>query len=321
MLFDAIRKVITLIGKECKDNSLAGWRNKKSNIKKIKKLLYKVQNLKHSKTTNPQKKLLQQEKIVFAHKEYLKLVDIYYIKAFNTLNILKNGDMINHKKLIEIEKYMLYVVKQMDLIERRVINGETIPHNEKVFSIFEEYTEWISKGKAGIPQELGLRVAILEDQFEFILHHMVMKGLTDDKVALPMVQETKGKFPELTICSFDKGFYTPINKPELENILYKVVLPKKGKLSSKDKEEESSEEFLKIKYQHSAVESAINALDHRGLDVCPDHGIIGFEKYVAVGILARNIQNFGNIIQKKELKIQKRQERLRQRKSELFAVA
>ena len=46
---------------------------------------------------------------------------------------------------------------------------------KKVFSIFEEHTEWISKGKAGVPQELGLCVCILEDQHGFILHHHVME--------------------------------------------------------------------------------------------------------------------------------------------------
>jgi hypothetical protein len=32
------------------------------------------------------------------------------------------------------------------------MEGEKIPHEEKVFSIFEGHTEWISKGKAGVPQ-------------------------------------------------------------------------------------------------------------------------------------------------------------------------
>jgi hypothetical protein len=36
--------------------------------------------------------------------------------------------------------------------------AETIPHEEKVFSLFQPHTEWISKGKAGVPVELGLRV-------------------------------------------------------------------------------------------------------------------------------------------------------------------
>jgi hypothetical protein len=43
-----------------------------------------------------------------------------------------------------------------------------------VFSLFEGHTEWINKGKAGVPVELGLRVCILEDQNGFILHHRVM---------------------------------------------------------------------------------------------------------------------------------------------------
>ena len=49
----------------------------------------------------------------------------------------------------------------------------------KIFSLFEPQTEWISKGKAGVPVELGLRVCILADQHPFILHHHVMEKQTD----------------------------------------------------------------------------------------------------------------------------------------------
>ena len=48
---------------------------------------------------------------------------------------------------------------------------------------------------------------------------------------------------------------------------------------------------------HSAVESAINALEVHGLDKCPDHGIDGFKRYVALSVVARNIQKIGSIIQ------------------------
>lgn len=228
------------------------------------------------------------------------------------LNSIKD---VNKNALKEIEKYMSYVLKQIDLIERRVIKGEVIPHIEKMFSVFEEHTEWISKGKAGVPQELGLRVAIIEDQYQFILNHTIMKGLTDEKITVPFTDETIEKFPSLSVCSYDKGFYTPQNKTDLKEKLDKVVVPKKGKLSSKEKAEEHSEEFIKIKYQHSAIESAIGALDHRGLDKCPDHGIDGFKKYVALGILARNVQNLGNIIKQKEIKIKKRRERFKKKKA------
>jgi hypothetical protein len=42
-----------------------------------------------------------------------------------------------------------------------------------------------------------------------------------------------------------------------------------------------------MRRQHSAVESAINALEVHGLDRCPDHGIKGFERYVALAVLAK----------------------------------
>ena len=76
---------------------------------------------------------------------------------------------------------------------------------EKIFSLFEPYTEWISKGKAGVSQELGLRVAIVESSEGFILHHRVMEQETDDRVAVPIIMETKALFKNLRSCSFDKG--------------------------------------------------------------------------------------------------------------------
>ena len=158
---------------------------------------------------------------------------------------------------------------------------------------------------------MGLRVCILEDQYGFILHQMVMQRQTDDRVAVPMVYEAKKRFPDLRSCSFDKGFYTPKNREKLQGILDKVILPKKGKLSAKDKEIEYSEDFIELRRRHSGVESAINALENHSLDRCPDHGLVGFKRYVALAVLARNIQILGNIIQQRELKRQKRREKLR----------
>jgi transposase, IS5 family len=96
------------------------------------------------------------------------------------------------------------------------------------------------------------------------------------------------------------------NQSRLRGLLDKVTLPKKGKLSEKDKEREYSEEFLKAKRKHSAVESAIGALQNHGLGICPDKGLDGFLRYLAIGMLARNIQILGHLLQQKEKKRQKR---------------
>jgi hypothetical protein len=196
---------------------------------------------------------------------------------------------------------------QIDQIRRRVIEGEVIEHAEKVFSIFQPHTEWISKGKAGVPVELGVKVCILEDQHQFILHHKVMQQLSDDQVAVEMVAQAKKRFPSLAVCSFDKGFHNKDNQEKLKEQLELVVLPRKGKLSRQAKQSESAPEFVRARRAHSAVESAINGLEVHGLDVCLDHGIEGFKRYVAWAVLARNIHRIGAILWQQEVEAEQRQ--------------
>jgi IS5 family transposase len=78
-------------------------------------------------------------------------------------------------------------------------------------------------------------------------------------------------------------------------LIDQVVLPKKGKLSKANQEREYAPEFKEAKKKHSAVESAINALEVHGLDKCLDHGIEAFERYVSLAVLSRNIQKLGTI--------------------------
>jgi hypothetical protein len=201
-----------------------------------------------------------------------------------------------------VKAYIFHAERQIDQIRTRVVHGESIAHHEKVFSLFEQHTEWISKGKAGVPVELGLKICIVKDQFGFILHHHVMRNETDDKIAVSMIEETQRRFVDFKTCSFDKGFHSPYNQKQLASLLDKVVLPRKGKLSAINKEIENSEEFKQARRKHSAVESSINALGNHGLDRCPDHGLKGFKRYVALAVVARNIQILGHILQQKEIK-------------------
>ena len=87
------------------------------------------------------------------------------------------------------------------------------------------------------------------------------------------------------------------------------MLPWKGKLSAQRREIEQSKLFVTPRRQHAAVESAINALENHGLDRCLDHGLYGFNRYVALAVLSRNIQKIGAMIREKALKRIKRQKR------------
>ena len=302
------------MAKLCVRHSLSDWRQYDYNIRQVKRLMRIAQNKKRSSVKTEEQKKQRDAKIVEAHQAYIEVAQQYLTKATTTLEMLKNKGLCTVTDLamsVSIDVFMKHAVRQIDQVKRRVIFGEIIPHDEKVFSLFEPHTEWISKGKAGVPVELGLRVCVLEDRNQFILHHQVMEKQTDDQVAISMVTEAQKRFPHLTTCSFDKGFHSPENQKILSEQLGVVALPRKGRLSREAREKEQSESFIKAHHKHSAVESGINALEVHGLDVCPDHGIYGFKRYVALAVVARNIQRIGAIlIQQERQHEEKRKRRL-----------
>ena len=314
LLFDAMRKVIVLTMALCDDLGVSGWRKGVYGIKKVKRYFRKAQQLKRSTSKDPAKKAIRERLIIDAHMAYVELANSFIDRAKETIGCSSSTSLTTDLRITEIQKYIAHAERQMDQIRRRVLEGETIPHHEKVFSIFEEHTEWISKGKAGVSQELGLKVCVVKDQFGFLLHHRVMQRKTDDQIAVAIIKETKERFPQFVSCSFDKGFHSPENQKDLAVLLDKVILPRKGKLSAINKEIENSEEFKEARHKHSAIESSINALENHGLDRCLDHGIHGFKRYVGLAVLARNIQILGHILQQKQLRRMQRLER-RQRAS------
>ena len=110
------------------------------------------------------------------------------------------------EKRKKIQTHMKLAQKFVDQIERRILNGEKIAHEEKIFSIFEQHTRWCSKGKAGRPVELGVPVAIVEDQNQFLLDYQILWTESDVDVAVPLLQDVQRQYPNLFSCSFDRGF-------------------------------------------------------------------------------------------------------------------
>lgn len=313
-----MRKAINYAAQASHVYKLDGWRQASYHLRQIKHCFRKTQLKSRPLTqdsTQTEQQKERQEPLNTTKKKavgsYLSICQACYLKVENTLKQLRElPEEMSLTCLIQrIEEYQQHAQRQIDQIRRRILQGEKIPHQDKVFSLFEPHTEWIVKGKAGVPVELGVRVCIVEDHDQFILNHKVMSKQTDDQVAVPIIRETKQRFPNMSSCSFDKGFHSPDNQKELNELLDSVALPRKGKLSQKAKDIESSEAFIQAKNTHSAVESAINALEVHGLDVCPDHGVQGFERYIALAVLARNVQRVGAVLQRQDKERQYRKKR------------
>jgi IS5 family transposase len=103
----------------------------------------------------------------------------------------------------------LPVMRQVtDAARRRAFDGEKVPHQDKVFSIFEPHTELIMRGRHSRPVEFGHKVLLTQSKQKFITDYVVLEENRGDDELLPMVlerhEEKYGSRPESIAA--DKGF-------------------------------------------------------------------------------------------------------------------
>jgi hypothetical protein len=166
-----------------------------------------------------------------------------------------------------------------------------------MFSIFETYTEWITKGKLRPSVELGKKVSLTSDQFQLILDYETVDNKTDEALVLALAERLVKRFI-LRSWSFDKGYWHPVNRALLEELIPELILPRKGKCNQQELEREQAASFKKLRNRHSAVESNINSLENKGLSRCPDKGKEHFKRYAGLAVVSYNLCCIGRKLQK-----------------------
>ena len=184
--------------------------------------------------------------------------------------------------------------KHVDLVDRRLLQGHDIPTGEKIYSLFEPHTEWLAKGKLHPPVELGHRILVATDQHQLIQDYDGPVGV-DVNQSGPVASRLLARYGEGQIASlsFDKGFTRQEDRELLRLFIPQVIMPKRGRKSAEEAEAEGAKTFVALRKAHSAVESAINALEHHGLNRCLDVGLEGYRRYVGYGVLAYNLHVIG----------------------------
>ena len=166
----------------------------------------------------------------------------YYLTQARALqDKLKHSDfpVIDELDLLLLEcliGYMTFSDKFIDLLDRRVLKGEKIPHDEKVFSIFERYTEWVKKGKMSPNVELGKKLVITTDQYNLIVDYQIMENQSDVEMVEPIAERLTPRYNILS-WSFDKGFWHKENKALLSKHVDQVILTKKEKRNKQEQAE------------------------------------------------------------------------------------
>ena len=302
ILWDAGRKCLDCIGHIIKNHPRTeGWRKLKNWRNELKNLMRTLSKASSGGGKNKQQRQEQ------AARNYVTKARALNKKLAETKSYLPCKSNIDLALLIKLDYFQDMLNKHIDLVERRLLKGEEISHQEKIFSIFETYTEWIAKGKSRPNVELGKKLLVSTDQYNLIVDYYIMEEQADSSVAISVANRLLNRY-KIESISFDKGFWSKDNKALLDLFIPLVVMPKKGKLTEQEKEIESIRKFKKLRNVHSAIESNINELEHRGLNRCPDRGYAHFRRYIAMGVCAYNLHKIGKELLRQEKALQKKEE-------------
>jgi transposase, IS5 family len=291
LLWDAGRKCIVLVTRLCEALEIEGWRKHSDWLARLK---ITKRNFEKTASNGGANKTERVEKAV---NTYLTLAYEVEKKVNDSIAILRGKPLTPAQgmKLTEVVYFQDHLIRHIDLLERRVIQGETIPHKEKVFSLFEEHTHLIKKGKIMPPVEFGRRLIITTEQRGFILDYKIMGGGSEHAEAVGAADRILAKLGvgNIESQSFDKGFSDQEDRELIELYIPTVIMAKAGKKTEEDKARESTKTWKRLRNNHSGVESNINELEHHGLDRCPDKGWRGYQRYIGLGILAYNLHKVG----------------------------
>ena len=299
LLFDCVGKCVSTLKKIVrKHDHIEGWRKLDDWRAQIKGLMRELGKTSSSGGKNKEKRLKS------AASKYLKKTKMFCLKLEKDLPLFPIDDTFDLSNIMTLEHFVMLLKKHLDLVERRILKQELIPHQEKMFSIFETYTQWVNKGKSRPSVELGKKLSITTDQYNLIVDYQLMNHEQDRDIVIEVADRILQKYTVVS-WSLDKGYWNKENKLLLQLKVENVIMPKLGKRNQMELEEERTRKFKRLKNKHSTIESNINELEHRGLDRCPDRGITHFTRYISLGVCAYNLKKIGRKIledQRAELK-------------------
>lgn len=205
LLWDSARKCIDIVEKL----QMPGWRKAGEWRKRLKGLMRAV-----GKTSSGGGKN-KADRIKDAAQKYLTKARALDRKVSNDLVLYAPEDNTGMARIVQLQYYRQMLNKHIDLLERRLIKQETIPHAEKVFSIFQTYTEMIKKGKMHPSVEIGKKLAITTDQYHLIVDWQIAENQTDNQLTIPIAQRVCRKYT-VDSLSVDRGFSDKEDKAILE---------------------------------------------------------------------------------------------------------
>ena len=201
----------------------------------------------------------------------------------------------------EITEYADLTDRVVEQARRRVLHGEMVATEDKIFSIFEPHTDLIKRGKAQRPVEFGHKVLLSESGRGLITEYRVLDGNpTDDRHVAPSLQHHRELFgipPALS--AHDRGFYSldAIKACQAAGVAVECIPQRGGRKTPERTAHEKSRAFRRGQRFRAGIEGRISVLFRgRGMKRCLLHGRERFEVFVGLAVLANNLLVLADLV-------------------------
>lgn len=213
-------------------------------------------------------------------------------KTSNLRKFAAESDVLR-KILQQLRHYLPLVDNVIDQATRRVIEGESVPNDEKIFSLFEPHTELLKRGKSWRSIEYGHMVQFEQVRSKVITGYEVFSKKPNEPDLLREVVEKHssifGAYPDLVTT--DKGYSEKTKIEELHQLGIRTSIGRKGR--NRDPEtlkHEHSDEFRSAQAFRAGIEGTIAFLKSGlGLRRCLNRGWDHFVATIGLSVLAHNL--------------------------------
>lgn len=250
----------------------------------------------------------RQEQQVPKYRELLRITEgvvqdarLLLAQTENAYGLNFQQDMAIRDLQQEIDHYCQLADQVLNQTRRRVLEGETVPASEKIFSIFEPHTDMIKRGKVNKPVEFGHKVFLAESEQGLITHYEILEGNPNDQEhVLPSLERHQELFGHAPTCyGADRGFASPENEHACQQAGVAVIaIPQCGGQKTPERAaHEKSALFKKGQRFRAGIEGRISVLFRgRGMKRCLDRGRERFELLVGAAVLANNLLRMATLL-------------------------
>ena len=299
LLWDSVRTITRLVeGLHDKlPNGVQGFTNR---TRSARRRMQQIQRM-----TAPQRQQQQEPK----YRELLRITGQVVQNARQVVEQTKSMEKTDVVAGLVIDQLRQQITSYCDLADRvidqtrrRVIEGEQVPSEQKIYSIFEDHTALIKRGKAQKPVEFGHKVFLAESAQGLITDYRVLEGNPADsdhvQASLERHQQIFQHPPEC--YTGDRGFYSANNVERCQQAkVGEVCIPQRGGKKTAEQEAlERSPAFKKAQRFRVGIEGRISVLFRgRGMKRCRAKGRERFEMLVGAAVLANNLMRIAQLIE------------------------